>query len=598
MSAALSIRVFDQNALQFTAECPNSIEIGRDRGGEQVGKVVTNSAGTRLVIAAGDERTIARDQARIAASAQNRIRLTNLSDKVLICFATGEPLPPGAWRDLPLPIEFTVGVKTVRVQRPEEESGAGLTSLAEVSVPISRTTRAVSRFPALGGPVDPREFIRWLQSVLGVLQSAAGSDDFFAGAARAAADIVGLDDAWVLLPDVTGEWRPFPQAVGALPPSRSLIQRVRTEKRTFWGHPRDAAEGASLARIQAAVAAPILGSTGAVVGVLYGVRWLTPDRMQTGTVTEVEARLVELLAGAVGAGLARLEEEKRASTARIRYEEFLTPELARHLLEQPDRLAGRAAEITVLFADIRGFSGVCEKLGPSETVLWVSDVFAELSECVRAESGVLVDYIGDELLAMWGVPVDQPDQADRACRAARAMLGHLPALNERWEKTIGRPVAIGIGIHTGTAHVGNIGTRYKFKYGPLGPTPNLASRVEGATKYLRVPLLITGTTRAKLSEGFATRRLTRVKVVNIAEPVDLVELPADVPESWNELRDGYEAALADFEGGRMLDATHRLGPLLVAHPNDGPALLLLTRAVQALQPNAPPFDPVWVLPGK
>jgi adenylate cyclase len=358
------------------------------------------------------------------------------------------------------------------------------------------------------------------------------------------------------------------------------------------------ADGESLSRIQAAVAAPILGATESVVGVLYGVRWLTPDRAQTGTVTELEARLVELLAGAVGAGLARQEEEKRAAAARIRYEEFLTPELARHLLERPDLLAGRAAEVTVLFADIRGFSGVCERLGPTETVRWVSDVFAELSRCVQAEAGVLVDYIGDELLAMWGAPVDQPDQADRACRAGLAMLGRLPDLNQRWEATIGRPVAIGIGIHTGMAHVGNVGTQYKFKYGPLGPTANLASRLEGATKYLRSPILITGATRSKLEGNFATRRLTRARVVNIVEPVELVELTADVPQGWAELRDAYEAALTDFEAGRQLEATRRIGPILVAYPNDGPALLLLTRAVQALQPTAAPFDPVWVLPGK
>ena len=86
--------------------------------------------------------------------------------------------------------------------------------------------------------------------------------------------------------------------------------------------------------------------------------------------------------------------------------------------------------------------------------------------------------------------------------------------------------------------------------------------------------------------------------MNIAEAVDLVELVSDEPPGWAELRDGHEAALADFEAGRQLDATRRLGPILVAHPNDGPALLMLTRAVQALQPNAPPFDPVWVLPGK
>jgi adenylate cyclase len=445
--------------------------------------------------------------------------------------------------------------------------------------------------------VDARELIGWLNSVLGVLQSAAGSDDFFARAAQTAADIVGLDEARVFLIDAAGEWRPAPPVPGP-PPSRSLLCRVREERRTFWGHPRDAADGASLARIQAAVAAPICTPRGGVLGVLYGVRWVTLDRLQTRSVTELEARLVELLAGAVAAGLARLEEEKAAAAVRVRYEEFLTPELARHLLAQPDLLAGRAAEVTVLFADIRGFSTICERLAADETVRWLSDVLAELSECVQAEDGVLVDYMADELLAMWGAPVAQSDQAIRACRAARAMLGRLPSLDARWQGTVGGPLGLGIGIHTGLAQVGNLGTKYKFKYGPLGATANLASRVQGATKYLRVPILVTGGTRANLGAGFTTRRLTQAKVVNIVEPVDLVELKADPSPIWTELRDSYEAALTDFEAGRLLDATRRLGLLLAAHPDDGPALLLLTRAVQALQPNPPPFDPVWVLPGK
>jgi adenylate cyclase len=594
----LSIRVFDQDVLTFAAESPGTVDIGRDRGGEPIGRAVTTNGSTRLAIAVHDEQSIAREQARIAQSAANRIRLTNLSDKVAIDLPSGSTLPPGAWRDLPLPAEFSVGPKTVRVQRPGSEVDLSLSGLAEAPAPIGRPAIGVGRFPALAGAVDPREFIRWLQSVLVVLQSAAGSDDFFARAATAAADIVGLDEARVYLIDPAGEWRPAPPTPPGPPPSRSLLSRVRSEQRTFWGHPRDAADGASIARIQAAVAAPILSPKGGVLGVLYGVRWLTFERLQTRDVTEVEARLVELLAGAVAAGLARLEEEKHAAAARVRYEEFLTPELARHLLDQPDLVAGRSADVTVLFADIRGFSSVCERLDAATTVAWLSDVLAELSECVQAENGVLVDYIADEMLAMWGAPISQPDQAARACRAARAMLGRMPILDARWRTTIGVPFGFGIGVHTGQAHVGNLGTKYKFKYGPLGPTANLASRLQGATKYLRVPLLITGATRALIGDEFMTRRLTRARVVNIVEPVELVELAADPPPAWTDLRDAYEAALAAFEANRLLDAIGLLGPLLVANPGDGPALLLMTRVVQALQPNAVPFDPVWVLPGK
>jgi adenylate cyclase len=146
--------------------------------------------------------------------------------------------------------------------------------------------------------------------------------------------------------------------------------------------------------------------------------------------------------------------------------------------------------------------------------------------------------------------------------------------------------------------VGEVGTEHKFKYGPRGHTVNLASRVQGATKYLRVPALITGATRAGLGDTFAARRLTRVRVVNIAEPVELYELTADVPAAAADLRAGYEAALAAFEANELGTAARLLGGLLDAHRGDGPALLLLSRAVNALLPDAPPFDPVWQLPGK
>ena len=125
---------------------------------------------------------------------------------------------------------------------------------------------------------------------------------------------------------------------------------------------------------------------------------------------------------------------------------------------------------------------------------------------------------------MWNAPVAQPDHAARACRAALAMIGELPGLNERWAGRIGAPLALGIGVNTGAALVGNTGSRRRLKYGPLGNTVNLASRVEGATKQLGVPVLITGGTRGRLAAPFATRRLCRVRVVGIDAPVELFEL--------------------------------------------------------------------------
>jgi adenylate cyclase len=221
-----------------------------------------------------------------------------------------------------------------------------------------------------------------------------------------------------------------------------------------------------------------------------------------------------------------------------------------------------------------------------------------LSTCVRGHSGVLVDYIGDELVAMWGAPEQQPDHARLACSAALAILGTLPELIARWQPVIGVPMGLGIGINSGIARVGNTGSRYKFKYGPLGNAVNLASRVEGSTKYLRTRLLITGGTRAQLDANFTTRRLCRVRVVNIAEPVDLYELaPPDDPR-WTDRKDRYEQALMAFERRDFRDAVQIVGNLLHEYPDDGPALILLSRSTSSLIEDSPCFDPVWELPGK
>src|SRR5260370_351906 len=139
--------------------------------------------------------------------------------------------------------------------------------------------------------------------------------------------------------------------------------------------------------------------------------------------------LVELLAGSVAAGLARVEREREALAMRVQFEQFFTPELARELAAHPDLLLGRDREVSLLFCDIRGFSRISKHLGPAATMEWIGDVMGALSECVLAECGVLVDYIGDELVAMWGAPENQPDHPARACRAALAMLDELPKLN-------------------------------------------------------------------------------------------------------------------------------------------------------------------------
>ena len=199
---------------------------------------------------------------------------------------------------------------------------------------------------------------------------------------------------------------------------------------------------------------------------------------------------------------------------------------------------------------------------------------------------------------MWGAPVEQPGHEILACRAALDMIQQLSVLNDRWQGELGEPMGIGIGINSGIARVGNMGSQRKFKYGPLGNTVNLASRVQGATKYAKSDVLATGATASKLGPEFATRRLCRVRVMNIAHPVDLYELTRKDDERWLGLKRRYESALQAYENEDLLNATRILGNLVADYPDDGPTQLLLSRAVNAMVHSDDAFDPVWSLSAK
>jgi adenylate cyclase len=335
-----------------------------------------------------------------------------------------------------------------------------------------------------------------------------------------------------------------------------------------------------------------------LIGAIYGDCRQDSLTASSPKVTKIEAIVVDLLARAVAVGLARMEQERAAVEARVQFEQFFTRELAQQLAREPNQLEGRDCEVTQIFCDIRGFSRISERLGPEGTMRWISQVMGTLSDCVLEHEGVLVDYIGDELMAMWGAPVSQPDHAKQACEAALSMLGSLPDLNKRWEPILGEPLKIGIGVNTGMARVGNTGSAQKFKYGPLGHTVNLASRVQGATKYLKCPLLVTQHTQCKLGESFFERKICDVRVVNIKQKVELFELaPNDFP-GWEDIRKEYGEALQLFEQGEYRPAARILSNILHRYPDDGPSLVLLSRAVNSMVNGPEETHPVWDLPGK
>jgi adenylate cyclase len=451
---------------------------------------------------------------------------------------------------------------------------------------------------SLSGPALD-EVIAWFQSTVSSLQSVAGSAGFLAEAAAALVRVVGLQSGRVLLRHGDG-WQVVAAAGAGVADekwqaSRQILERVCAERRTFLRPAHQPAGPGGPAVVQEVVASPLLDSDDRVVGVLYGERHRAEPALLFHP--RVEAVLVETLACGVAAALARQKHEEAALRADLQFEQFFGRELARRLKEDPKLLEGRDAEVTLLFCDIRGFSRTAVALGPAGTARWINDVMGTLSRCVLDTGGTVVDYIGDELFAMWGAPQPQPDHALRAVAAACAMTKALAGLNKRWQDTLKAPMNIGVGVNTGRARVGNTGSELRFKYGPLGNAVNLASRVQGATKYLKCQVVATAATQQAMGSAYPSRRVCRARLVGTDEAVDLFEVRDEVSAEKEAFLLSSEAALDALEAGEFALAARRAGSLLESDPRDGPLLLVLARA-SAMLVQGGTFDPVWQPPGK
>jgi adenylate cyclase len=623
MSENWVIRIDEDDQTAFEGVCSDPLELGRqdESSGEILYHLSVKLDGShRVAIARNEEVNVSRRQVRIESAPDGRVRIKNISTNVPFNLGNGRPVKQGTDLIVELPVLLKFGKRSVHLQDPSETGPGGpIQSLSEPTLVPAAYESGRSILGNLNlhstGPFEVEAVIHWLEATMEVLQSAASDSEFFQKAAQAAVELVALDSARVAVRGKQGEWKTValhPASVEARSrddaASRLVLKMVSQHKRTFWYDPLNQAAaleasqaadvGSSLAGVDSVVAAPILDRDGKVIAVLYGERRLNSIVTSGKRVSRLDAMLIKLLASGVATGLARLEQERAALSFQSQLEQFFTPELARQLATRPELLIGQDLEITALFCDIRGFSRITRNHGPTFTLDWTNDVLSTLSDCVLEHDGVLVDYIGDEMLAMWGAPEHQPDHAERACRAAIDMVNCLPALNERWQGPLGEAMGFGIGVNTGIARVGNTGSRRKFKYGPLGDTVNVASRVQGASKYFKSSLLITRATRDRLGPGFRVRRLGTACVVNITDPIELFELCSPDQPNARELGSAYEEALVAFEAGEFRKTSRILGRVINVHGDDGPSFALLARAIACIVEEPLAFDPAFRLPGK
>ncbi len=615
----LRIQILNKRERRNYEHCAGPLEIGRGPERDGIARCTVQ------------DNYVSKDHVRLMELSDGRLRIENLSLRNSIRLADNSIIGIGEVRELRPPIRLTVGETLIDIDQIQDSVGEG--PLATITSPFARSgsfqrsissTAVVPPEPpssllSLGTAPSPERLMEWFETLIAVQKAASGSQEFYQETAQAVVRLVGLDRGLVILraPKPTGSqgtnltnslrWKVqarYPEDASGIMGrefSQTILERVLKDRCTYFQSAPTPNSTESLQGVEAVVVSPIFDPKDDVVGFVYGSRSRFTSHRNMG-IGPLEAHVVQLLASTVAVGLERQQQEAEIARGRVQFEQFFSAQLAQELQRDPGLLTGQEREITVLFSDIRGFSRLAERLGPQATCELVADVMDRLTRCIIDQDGVVVDYAGDGILAMWNAPKDQPDHAVRAARAGLAMLASLPQINADWHERLGGTLLLGIGINTGRAMCGNTGSRLRFKYGPLGHTVNLASRVESATKQMNVPLLITGSTRAQLGDQFATRRLCKVRVVGIQGAVDFYELYAEqaAPE-WLERRRIFEEALALYESGQWGLACSTLYPLLSAHDGtnyDVPCLNLITRAVEALKNPPTQFDGIVELSRK
>jgi len=296
-----------------------------------------------------------------------------------------------------------------------------------------------------------------------------------------------------------------------------------------------------------------------------------------------------------------ITSEKRIRSTMARY---MSPEIAEQLLASGESvLGGNNQKASILFSDIRNFTTMSEALGATETVSMLNEYFERMVDVVISHKGVLDKFIGDAVMALFGVPFNGEHDADDAVKVANAMFVALRVLNQERHAAGKPPIGIGVGISTGIVVVGNIGSTKRMEYTAIGDTVNLASRLESATKYYGVGVLISEFTKQELTTKTLLREIDLLRVKGKHEPVAIFEAMDHLTEetfpNLTRAVERYAEGIRLYRERAFKDARACFHETLRMNPGDRPSRLYIERCEHFLEtPPAADWDGVWTMTSK
>ncbi|MBI3095192.1 MAG: GAF domain-containing protein [Rhodocyclales bacterium] len=296
-----------------------------------------------------------------------------------------------------------------------------------------------------------------------------------------------------------------------------------------------------------------------------------------------------------------ISNEKRLKSTMSRY---MDPGIADQMLASgAESLGGKSVHATILFSDVRSFTTITEQLGAQGTVALLNEYFTLMVDCIQREEGMLDKFIGDAIMAAFGIPVGHDDDADRAVRTAIAMIRELWAWNKGRVNEGKMPVDIGIGLNTDNVVSGNIGSKKRMDYTIIGDGVNLAARLESACKQYGAHVLISEFTYKQLRGTYFSRELDLVVVKGKTKPVAIYEiLDYHTEESYPQMIDAlrhFKSGLVKYRQQKWTDAKGEFGEVLALNDHDKSAKLYIERCDHFIaNPPGDDWDGVWVMESK
>jgi adenylate cyclase len=297
-----------------------------------------------------------------------------------------------------------------------------------------------------------------------------------------------------------------------------------------------------------------------------------------------------------------LIEEQEKRKVRGAFQQYVSPEVIRRVLSDPELVQPRKTDVTVLFSDVRGFTTISEALDAQDLARLLNGYLTEMTRIIFRHQGTLDKYIGDAVMAIWGAPFTEPKHSERCCEAALNMLSLLSDLQEKWRAEGLPALEIGIGINTGIASVGNMGSSLRYGYTAMGDTVNLASRLEGLNKEYGTSILISESTRADVTnDQIVIREIDFIRVKGKNQPVTIFEILSEQAAA-NDGKELVELFGRGREAYKVRDwsaAKTAFEEVLRRWPKDGPSRVFIARCDEYLaqEPGAD-WDGVYVMTHK